>query len=118
METSSPTYAQSNGQAERFVQTVKQMFRKAEAENQDPYIALLHYHNAPVSGTSFSPAQMLMSRRLCDKLPTTSKLLKPEVIWPAKQLKERKATQKQYYDRGSHRLPVLKLHDVVRVHRN
>ena len=39
--TSSPGHAQSNGQAERTVQTVKNMLKKAQSGNGDPYIALL-----------------------------------------------------------------------------
>ena len=36
LTTSSPTYAQSNGQIERFVSVVKQMLRKADEEGRDP----------------------------------------------------------------------------------
>jgi hypothetical protein len=39
--TSSPTYAQSNGQSERFVQTIKNMLKKADEVGRDPYLALL-----------------------------------------------------------------------------
>ena len=50
LTTSSPTYAQSNGQIERFVSVVKQMLRKADEEGRDPYIALLAYRNTAVTG--------------------------------------------------------------------
>ena len=63
---SSPTYPQSNGQSERYVGIVKQLLRKSLAEGQEPYIALLEYRNTPVCGLKFSPAQLLMSRRLKD----------------------------------------------------
>ena len=95
VETTSPTYAQSNGEAERFVQTVKQMFRKIEDNDEDPYIALLQYRNAPVAGVPYSPAEMLMSRRLRDKLPTTRELLMPKVVHPTSQLRKEKRRQKQ-----------------------
>ena len=62
LTTSSPTYAQSNGQVERFVSVVKQMLRKADEEGRDPYLALLAYRNTAVTGMSYSPAQMLMGR--------------------------------------------------------
>ena len=39
--TSSTTYAQSNGQAERDVQTIKSLVKKADAEGREPYIAML-----------------------------------------------------------------------------
>lgn len=40
--TSSPGYAQSNGQAERAVQTVKNLLKKVQSSHCDPYIALQH----------------------------------------------------------------------------
>ena len=39
-KTSSPTYPQPNGFAERNVQTVKRLLTKAKASNQDPYLSL------------------------------------------------------------------------------
>ena len=37
---SSPTYSQSNGQAERYVQTMANVFKKAHEQNRDLYLAL------------------------------------------------------------------------------
>ena len=34
--TSSPTYAQSNGQADRFVQILKGLLKKADEKGRDP----------------------------------------------------------------------------------
>ena len=39
--TSSPQYAQSNGQAERTIQTVKSLLKKAMDSGCDPYVPLL-----------------------------------------------------------------------------
>ena len=78
--TSSPTYAQSNGQAERFVQTLKGLLKKADEEGRDPYIALLEYRNTQISGLQYTPSQMLMSRLLRSKLPTKQSLLQPKVV--------------------------------------
>ena len=78
--TSSPTYAQSNGQAERFVQTLKGLLKKADEEGRDPYIALLEYRNTPSSGLQYTPSQMLMSRLLRSELPTKQSLLQPKVV--------------------------------------
>ena len=86
LTTSSPTYAQSNGQAERAVQTVKNIFKKSTLGGTDPYIALLEYRNTPITGTDFSPAQMLMSRMLRGKLPTSVNLVMPKVVKPRSQL--------------------------------
>ena len=40
-KTSSPVYPQSNGLAERTVQTVKNLMQKAKASGEDPYLSLL-----------------------------------------------------------------------------
>ena len=63
------THSQSNSQAEHYVQTVKNIIKKAHEQNQDPYLALLEYRNTPVVGMKYSPAQMLVSRRLRTKIP-------------------------------------------------
>ena len=88
LTTSSPTYAQSNGQVERFVSVVKQMLRKADEEGRDPYLALLAYRNTAVTGMSYSPAQMLMSRVLNSKIPILPALLEPKVVDPRPQLEQ------------------------------
>ena len=76
-KTSSPTYAQSSGQVERTIQTVKKLLKKAHEDRKDSYLCLLEYRNTPVTGMKKSPAQMLMSRRLKTKISTSRKLLKP-----------------------------------------
>ena len=58
--TSSQGFASSNGQIERTVRTVKNLFKKAE----DPYMALLDYRNSPIDDTGLLQAQMLFGRRL------------------------------------------------------
>ena len=84
--TSSPMYAQSNSQAERFVQTLKGLLKKADEEGRDPYIALLDYRNTSISGLQYTPSQMLMSRLLRSKLPTKQSLLQPKVVQAHRQL--------------------------------
>lgn len=64
-ETSSPRYPRSNGEVERMVRTVKNLLQKSE----DPFLALLAYRNT-AGPTGFSPAQLLMGRRLNTRLPT------------------------------------------------
>ena len=97
--TSSPAYPQSNGQAERTVQTVKNLLKKCDQSGEDPYIALLNYRNAPLDGIGKSPAQLLMSRRLRSRLPTSDRLLKPQVVQSAHtKLAMRQKDQKHYYD--------------------
>ena len=53
--TSSPQYPQSNGLAERNIQTVKQLFRKADFDGRDREQALLDFRSAPITGTKWSP---------------------------------------------------------------
>ena len=99
--TSSPLYPQSNGMAERPVQTVKTLLKKAIHDKKDPYIALLDYRNTPLSECLGSPTQRLMGRRTRTLIPTTDNLLKPKTINPRtvqNELQKRKAIQKYYYD--------------------
>ena len=116
VDTSSPTYPRSNGQSERTVQTTKAMLRKAIAEGKDLNLALLEYRNTPLAGTCYSPAQLLMSRRLKDTLPSTHALLQPEVAVNARtQLVNRQARQRRYYDRGTRHAKPVHIGDHVRV---
>ena len=115
--TSSPTYAQSNGQAERVVQTLKSLLKKADEEGRDPYIAMLEYRNTPISGLRYAPAQLAMSRLLRSKLPTTKAVLEPRVVNAKQDLTDRQTRFKQDYDHGATSLKPLKPGDVVRVQR-
>lgn len=54
--TSSPNYAQSNGQAERTVQTVKRLI----INSKDLFKALLDYRNTPLD-IGLSPTQLFFS---------------------------------------------------------
>ena len=84
--TSSLTYPQSNRLTERSVQTIKKLLRKAKEGGNDDKLALLELRNIPITGTQYSPAQLLMNRRLCGYLPLTTKALKPSVATEAKTL--------------------------------
>lgn len=84
--TSSPIYPQSNGEAERAVQTAKNLLKKSA----DPAIALLAYRAAPL-GHGKSPAELQFGRRLRTDLPTIPESLIPK--WPG--LDEFKADEAQ-----------------------
>ena len=62
--TISPGHASGNGEVERAVRTVKDLLYAAE----DLYSALLNYRCIPLAN-GYSPAELLMSRRLRTKLP-------------------------------------------------
>uniref|UniRef100_A0A3Q3FSB0 Integrase catalytic domain-containing protein n=1 Tax=Labrus bergylta TaxID=56723 RepID=A0A3Q3FSB0_9LABR len=72
--TSSPKFAQSNGEAERHVQTVKRLLKKA----RDPYLALPAYRARPLSN-GYSPAYLLMGRRLRTPVPQHPSQLTPDL---------------------------------------
>ena len=104
--TSSPTYAQSNGQAERTIRTVKQGLRKALESREDLDLTLLTYRNSPIARLPYSPAQLLMNRRLRDRLPMTERILQPHIPADARQLLvRRQQVAKKFFDRNSKELP-------------
>ena len=116
--TSSTHYPQSNGMAERAVQTAKGILRKAKLDHQDSYLALLIYRNTPRDAVLGSPVQRLFSRRTKTTLPTSEGLLTPQAVEPVcvkARLQELKQQQKLHYDKGSVPLQPLKEGDVVRM---
>ena len=112
--TPPPTrYPQSNGMAERAVQTAKNLLEKAKHDSKHPYLALLAYKSTSIDDIG-SPAELLMGLRT--QLPTTSTMLQPKMmnnIIP--KLKARQLKEKTYYDRAAHTLPPLTNGDTVRV---
>lgn len=78
-EYSSPYMANSNGLAERNVQTVKYMLEKCKDTNSDPYLALLQFRTTP-NAFGVSPSQLLMSRLLRTRLPILNNNLRPNMV--------------------------------------
>jgi len=105
--TSSPHYHQSNGMAERYVQTVKQFLKKATDPNSNIYQSLLAYHQTLVAGLLFSPAEMLFSRCVRGLLPYTEQMLKPQVPAALPLLQQRQSHQKEMYDKSAKDLKPL-----------
>ncbi|XP_033108934.1 uncharacterized protein K02A2.6-like [Anneissia japonica] len=116
-KSSSPGYAQSNGKAENAVRTAKRLLKKAKADRKDPYLAILDLRNTPDQDGS-SPVQKLMSRRTRNRLPTTSKLLKPKVEKGVfENIKRKKERQELQYNKSARDLKPLQVGDKVRIFR-
>ena len=116
MSPSSPRYAKSHGQVERFVDILRQMIRKTSMAGEDYYMALLELRNTPITGTNFSPAELLMSRRLRSILPVVKSQLMPRVAEGAReQLLEGKLNMKFFHDRSAKDLPPLNSGDTCRI---
>lgn len=113
--TSSPRYPQSNGLAERNIQTVKRLLQKAEHDGSDPYLAMLQFRNAPIAGMTRSPAQLLMGRALRSRLPVAPDCMSPQAVEDRNQLLRRQQSQKHFYDRHTRRLPLLRKGEAVRI---
>ena len=83
--TSSPKYPQANGTAERAVKTVKQLRNSA----------MLAYRSTPLEN-GYSPAELLMGRKIRTTLPMSKKQLQPNLPNVAKlRTKEKKMRQNE-----------------------
>ena len=64
-----PHYQQANGLAEKYVQVVKNLFKKATEEGKSPFDALNIYRNTPLAKNKLSPMQILSGRCPQNDLP-------------------------------------------------
>ena len=94
--TSSPHYPQSNGLAERTVKTMKGLLK----HTNDPYMALLSYRSTPLPWCNYSPAELLMGRKVKTDIPQTASQLTPQ--WHFLPDFRQKDKQKKNYDRQHH----------------
>lgn len=95
--TSSPRFPQSNG----FVEAAVRIIKKSLQKTGDSYVALQAYRATPLAN-GFSPAELLMGRRLRTSVPAVSSSLDPAVVdntalraWELR----RAAQQKRNHDR-------------------
>jgi transposase InsO family protein len=111
--TSSPYHPEANGKAERTVQTIKSLMKKASRDEEDPYLALMNFRACPGPDGSPAPATMLMNRKLRTRLPR----LKQETLHLKKSVLEKQQKQKQYYDVKTKSLRPLAEGSTVRIQR-
>jgi len=114
--TSSPIYPQSNGQAERAIQTVKRLMKKAYEAGEDLSKALLHLRATPIANMNFSPAQIFFNRRIRTDLPAMpDTFMSGDVTNARHQLLRKQDMEKFYADRGSRELQALNPGETVRI---
>ena len=117
--TSSPAYARSNGCAERYVQTAKNLLKKCLAEGKPYYDGLRNLRNTPISNTVPSPAALLQGRVLPDGMPRNIDTLFPKSYDNSavrKEFEKIRSEQKYYHDRHARgSLPVLQPNDEIHV---
>ncbi|XP_052238360.1 uncharacterized protein K02A2.6-like [Dreissena polymorpha] len=114
--TSSPLHQQTNGLAEKAVQTVKNLIKKCSETGDDIYLALLELRNTPRDNNG-SPMQRLMGRRAKTLIPMKQTLRQPETTSEnvAPKLLEFREKQKFYYDQHAKSRDNLQPGDEVRL---
>ena len=107
--TPSPKHPKSNGMAESAVKTIKKLFKKAQRQNEEPYLALLAHRSAPSTNDSMSPAQKLMGRNIRTHLPDLRALAnesgKRIIQVHTKFQQARRERVKYYYNRTAKNFP-------------
>ena len=91
------------GMGESAVKTVKILLKKCQMSGEDPYAALLNYRSTPIKN-GYSPAELVMGRKLRTKVPILSSELDPGIVdHGAASEKERvyKSKCKSYYYKRS-----------------
>lgn len=100
--TSNPHFPQSNGLAERSVQTVKKLLK----ESKDQCLALLSYRSTPLPWCGLSPAELCMDRAIRSHLPQTRHNLIP--LWPYMQKFRKKDTEMKFRQKENRQMPPSK----------
>ena len=94
--TSSPMYPQSNGSAERMVQTVENILKKCEEEGEDPYLGLLSHRTTPVSSNLKSLAELLNNCKFRTILLMSKRVSVSETTSKTKEETKTKTRDKNY----------------------
>ncbi len=99
---------------EKSVGIVKRIMQKTRDDGSSFYMGLLVYRSTALE-CGYSPAYLLMGRRLHSNLPMSENLLLTRHGEKVKKYKEQqRAKQKSYYDKGTHQLPELCIGEEVR----
>ncbi|KAJ8381193.1 hypothetical protein SKAU_G00019710 [Synaphobranchus kaupii] len=106
-------WEKANGKAEKGVQIVKRLLKKAAHSNTDPYLALMAYRAAPLESGK-SPAELLMGRNIRTRLPRYVTYEHRDEVW-ADKARKLQQKQKTCYDRTATALVPLQEKDVVRI---
>ncbi|UYV61423.1 hypothetical protein LAZ67_1004790 [Cordylochernes scorpioides] len=114
--TSSPRFPQSYGMAEAGVKIAKLILKK----NQDPLLGLLEYRSTPLEN-GYSPAELLMGRKLRTTLPIAPENLNPRLV-DSQTLKRkegrRRKDMKSRYDRRCGATDMEEISEVGTLRRN
>lgn len=114
-ETTSPTYAQSNGFSEKYVDICKNILKKTNSLHEIN-MALLEYRSTPVKDMSYSPAQLLQNRHLRTKMPMKDSKFEPILNENVKaELQKKQENMKRFYDRTAKHRNDFELNDKVYV---
>ena len=110
----SPTNAQSNGQAEQFVQTIKNSLTKAMEGGEDLHLAILSYIMTPLNHSLPSPAELLNSRKFRCLLPLQIRQ-QNHIQQYRNVMQHQKHEQVKHYNKSVRDLPSLKTENAVYV---
>ena len=115
MFTSSPKHSQSNGMVEKYIGTIKNIFKKLDEDpSKDSALALLEYRNTPIDKNLKSPNEIMFSRKLRGLLPIKIDQNKVKEYNKIKnQLLDKQLKQKEYYDKNARDLKPIKINYYV-----
>ena len=106
--TISPHHSQGNGKVESAVKIAKSLMKKCAKSGYNINLALLDYRNTPCKQIGLSPAQRLFSRRTKTLLPTSEKILQPEIPTDVRdKIKRKRQDAKLHYDKKAKEIPEL-----------
>ena len=110
----SPANAQSNGQAEHFVQTIKDSLTKAMEGWEDLHLAILSYITTPLNHSLSSPAELMNSRKSRCLLPLQMEQ-QNHIQQYRKMIQHQKHQQAKHYNRSGKDLPSLETGNAVHI---